>query len=283
VVVKIRRFYMRLLVRGRRLLRKVEKVFYSRLSKRDKENAVQAVGRFANWRQSASGLMISKRKPVNLYPYIHARSGVKSQFRITAFVYLVALILIPVIYVRWIFTPHRPGEKAQSIMTVEGNYSPLGLPPVGVTATSPAPGFLVTPTASPLVTSTVLPSTPTAYPTYTPYPSYTPVSGEVFYYSYYDPGLGPPNCWDWDAVEGVCRSLMSSGLDWRNYFGKSLACGEEYPLYTVFRVIHPVELAGDYPCLDRCPACSGLRVLDFLDTKQRLPWQYQLLVQVIRQ
>ena len=138
MVVKGRRFYLRLLVRARRLVRKVEKVFYSRLSKHDKENAVQAVGRFAAWRKAAGGLLISKRKPLNLYPYIHARSGVKSQFRITAFVYLLGLVLIPIFYIRWIFQPHKPGEQAQAIMTVEGAYSPLGLPPVGVTATSPA-------------------------------------------------------------------------------------------------------------------------------------------------
>jgi hypothetical protein len=88
------------------------------------------------------------------------------------------------------------------------------------------------------------------------------------------------NCWDFDLLAGRCRSPMASGLDWREYTGKALACGYGYPLGTVFRVLEPAGLAGDYPCLDRCPDCTGKRLLDFVSLYQALPWQTELLVQV---
>ena len=74
--------------------------------------------------------------------------------------------------------------------------------------------------------------------------------------------------------------MMASGLDWHDYVGRALACGFEYPMETVFRVFEPEKLAGKYPCLDRCPACTGKKQLDFLNLTQQLPWNEKLVVQV---
>ena len=84
-----------------------------------------------------------------------------------------------------------------------------------------------------------------------------------FSYSWYDPSLGYPNCWDWDEVNKECHSMMSSGQDWHNYYGRAVACPLEYPLGTVIRVIEPDALKGDWTCLDRGAAIVGSR-LDFL-------------------
>ena len=130
-------------------------------------------------------------------------------------------------------------------------------------------------------------------------PVTAPATDEIFFYSYYYPDLLAPedvvdgicanqdgalchtvNCWDFDLLTGRCRSAMASGLDWREYIGKALACGYEYSLGTVFRVLEPASLAGDYPCLDRCPDCTSKRLLDFISAYQALPWQTELLVQV---
>jgi len=127
----------------------------------------------------------------------------------------------------------------------------------------------------------------------------TPSSIQVFYYSYYNPDLLAPsdilngvcanmergichtmNCWEYDVMEGKCKSRMSSGLDWHGYVGKVVACGFEYPLGTVFQVLEPEKVAGAYACLDRCPACTGKNQLDFLSLNQILPWNQELLVQV---
>ncbi len=155
-----------------------------------------------------------------------------------------------------------------------------------------------------VVTGTSIPTMEeTLYPTYTFYPTVTSIFGEPFYYSSYDPAIvvvgtdvredgscinvengicHTINCWSWDVVEGECISKMTSGLDWRDYYGKSVACGDEYPLYTIFRVIEPMVIAGDYECLDRCPYCTGKKVLDFLSNHWDLQWLYPLNVQVIR-
>ena len=143
---------------------------------------------------------------------------------------------------------------------------------------------------------------PTLVPTHIevePAPTLNAAPTEIFFYSYYNPDLLAPgdivdgmcaqqegklchtvNCWDFDLLAGRCRSPMASGLDWREYTGKALACGYGYPLGTVFRVLEPAGLAGDYPCLDRCPDCTGKRLLDFVSLYQALPWQTELLVQV---
>ena len=125
------------------------------------------------------------------------------------------------------------------------------------------------------------------------------VAVQVFYYSYYNPDLLAPsdivngvcvnqvngvchtvNCWEYNVFDGRCKSAMATGLDWHNFIGRAVACGFEYPLGTIFRVLEPEKLAGKYTCLDRCPACTGKRQLDFLSLKQELPWNQELSVQI---
>ncbi|MGB8212002.1 MAG: hypothetical protein WCE68_00455 [Anaerolineales bacterium] len=122
----------------------------------------------------------------------------------------------------------------------------------------------------------------------------------TFYYSFYYPDLlangeivngkcadqengicHTTNCFDYDVEAGRCRSPMASGLDWHGFIGKVVACGFEFPLGTVFRVLTPAKLAGEYICLDRCPACTGKHLLDFLSASQQLPWWTPLQVQVL--
>jgi hypothetical protein len=195
---------------------------------------------------------------------------------------LALLVMVPYLYgsaMNWAAGASERRHQANEIIFATPTFERIGSG-IGFIPSYQAAGRATTNGAQPSYT---IQPTYTMQPTYTIQPTYTPMTGEVFYYSYYDPALGSLNCWDWDEELKECHSMMATGLDWRNYFGKSLACGAEFPLYTVFRVIHPLEIAGDYPCLDRCPACTGMRLLDFLDTGQRLPWGYDLLVQVIYQ
>jgi hypothetical protein len=133
---------------------------------------------------------------------------------------------------------------------------------------------------------------------------------ESFYYSWYNPDLLVPedvsedgscvdleevwsdsegvwydachtiNCWNFDIDAGQCISRMASGEDFRAYFGKALACSSDYELGTVFRVIIPDSLAGDWVCLDRGGAVGG-RMLDFLQREGVLEWNTMLEAQVI--
>lgn len=80
------------------------------------------------------------------------------------------------------------------------------------------------------------------------------------------------NSWDYDVSNGRCVAMMASGHDWNDYLGKAVACGFEYLLGTVFRVLEPKSIARTYTCLDCCPACTGKRQLDFLSLSQKLPW-----------
>ena len=145
------------------------------------------------------------------------------------------------------------------------------------------------------ITATKLPTPVIMAATSTP-----SIAVQIFYYSYYNPDLLAPsdivngvcanqengvchtvNCWEYNFMEGRCKSNMATGLDWHDYVGKAVACGFEYPLGTVFRVLEPKKLAGKYPCLDRCPACTGKNQLDFLSLTQQLPWNQELLVQIL--
>ena len=128
--------------------------------------------------------------------------------------------------------------------------------------------------------------TVTPAPTLTPVPEYTPVVGvvsspvpeptstsvpyETFRLSFYDPNIGKyfpdkafTNCFDWDTTNQVCRSTTSSGYRHEEFYGRGLACPERYPLGTVFRVLRPVQLAGDWYCIDRGGAVTD-DWLDFL-------------------
>lgn len=62
--------------------------------------------------------------------------------------------------------------------------------------------------------------------------------------SWYNPRLGGTNCAVF--VGGRCLSNMASGLDWRGWFGRAIACPPEWPFWT--RVV----VAGrEWLCLDR--------------------------------
>jgi len=139
----------------------------------------------------------------------------------------------------------------------------------------------------PTPTVTVATSTPT-------------IAVQIFYYSYYNPDLlaasdivngvcanqengvcHTVNCWEYDVMEGNCKSKMATGLDWHDYIGQAVACGFEYPMGTKFQVLEPEKLSGIFVCLDRCPACTGKRQLDFLSLIQELPWNQKLLVRTV--
>jgi hypothetical protein len=233
---------------------------------------------------------MSKRKPEDLYPYIHARSGVKNQFRFTAFLYLILIVVIPIVYIRWLFQPYEQDERyairTLTPVTSSGRGdNELTLPSMGErTPTGGAAPAEATATPGGLD----LPYTATPYPTYTAYPTFTPVLSPTpvyelreFLYSYYDPALGGVNCREWDEVNQVCLSTMASGLDWSQWYGRAVACSSEYPLWTIFRVVDPLTLAGDWDCLDRGGMKDGTIYLDFLDTYLRLPWNTTIKAYVI--
>lgn len=74
----------------------------------------------------------------------------------------------------------------------------------------------------------------------------------------FDPAQSPDFCLDWDYGRSECLSMMNSGLDWRDYYEKAIACPIEFPLGAV------VEVGlGDnhlyYTCLDRGSSviCDG--------------------------
>lgn len=211
-------------------------------------------------------------------------AGVMALFGFLGTIYVGVLLMKPLFAKVTIF--NRPAASTPSGLT----FSLGGSTPVSTPSLSPTP--------LPSLTSVMV--MPDRFPTYTPYPTYTPVSTlqpyEVFYYSIYDPMVlwegdfnddgtcanvtdgvcHTMNCWDWDIEAGICRSPMASGLPFESYYGKAVACGYEYPLYTVFEVTYPLEIAGSYTCLDRCPACTGKRQLDFLSHDWVLPAQWEV-------
>lgn len=132
------------------------------------------------------------------------------------------------------------------------------------------PTFTYTPTLT-------LTNTPTETPTRTQVKDYKEVT---FFYSYYDPSLGGVNCFTWDEEAGECISLMASGLDWRNYYDFAVACPSYYPLNTVIYVEYPLEVRGNWTCLDICPVCSEGGLIDFLQHKQVLPWRTEIKARV---
>ena len=187
------------------------------------------------------------------------------------------LFLVPLVVSAMIFTPQpaKPTEAQTPTITIVATARPSMQATATITATPTKP----------------------AVPTETSTPTYVV---EIFYYSYNYPDLLAPfdvvdgvcanqergichtvNCWEYNVSEGRCESTMASGLDWHEYVDRIVACGFEYPLGTVFHVLAPGKLAGTYTCLDRCPACTGKKQLDFLSLFQQLPWNEELMVQVI--
>jgi len=78
-----------------------------------------------------------------------------------------------------------------------------------------------------------------------------------FLLSFYDPDIGrlfPEialiNCHTWNFETRVCESPLGNGEDHRLYYWRALACPKYYPYETVFRVLSPSWLIGDWPCKD---------------------------------
>lgn len=134
------------------------------------------------------------------------------------------------------------------------------------------PPITQSPTVTPAPTLTPVPEyTPVVVvSTPTPEPTATNVPYETFRLSFYDPNIGKyfpdnafTNCFDWDPAAEVCRSTTASGYRHEEFYGRGLACPDRYPLGTVFRVLRPVQLAGDWYCIDRGGAITD-DWLDFL-------------------
>lgn len=141
-----------------------------------------------------------------------------------------------------------------------------------------------TPTPSPLATWTTLTtSTPAAW--VSPTPEFL-----AFGYSFYYPDLGGVNCHVDNWVDGHCKDTTASGASWRDYIGRGVAIPpsflERFPYGTIFRVVSPSVISGDYTVIDLCPACEqvskpGSFWIDFLDTGQRLDWSQTVIIQVV--
>jgi hypothetical protein len=107
----------------------------------------------------------------------------------------------------------------------------------------------------------------------TPTPEFVPEKKE-FLLSFYDPMIGQYfpdiasiNCDDWRPAtsyqNAYCASMTASGEDWRDWYGRGLACPPGYELWTVFEVFQPELLRGDWTCIDRGYGVEG-QYLDFL-------------------
>jgi len=89
--------------------------------------------------------------------------------------------------------------------------------------------------------------------------------------SHYNPNLGGPNCASF--VNGECKSKMSNGERWQDYWGKNdtIACPFELPFGT------EIELDGNvYTCRDRGGAIivtdEGFYWIDIL--AESVPYRY---------
>ena len=182
----------------------------------------------------------------------------------------------------------------------DGNDNIVVVPTKSLPDKYSTPGFFgVSPaqTAAPIVVVVATSSmTQTPYPTYTPYPSITPFSTPnnlslTVQYSYYWPPLLGPNCHPENLKKtGGCKDVTASGLPWSHYRGRGVAIplvwAGTVPLFSIVRVLSPVDLIGDYLVLDYCGACTkseypDLVWLDFLDDTQRLQWSADMQVEIL--
>lgn len=122
--------------------------------------------------------------------------------------------------------------------------------------------------------------TPTPTTTNTPDITQSPVPTEtpkgysinfVFKYSYYNPKLGGVNCFEWNNELQDCMSTLANGEDWRDKYGKVVACPPDIALGTIVEVTYPDALKGYWICKDRGSAIVN-NWIDFLDIKQRAEW-----------
>lgn len=132
---------------------------------------------------------------------------------------------------------------------------------------------------------------PSAVPTSTQTKNIVGLDGKSYVvgYSYYNPDLGGVNCFPGNVLaNGGCANVTASGFTWRDYIGKAVAVApywlSVWGYGSVIRVLHPDVLAGDYTIIDRCAACDKANWIaydnrdriDFLDTSQRLVWDYDI-------
>lgn len=139
------------------------------------------------------------------------------------------------------------------------------------------------------------PVSPTATPTPSPFPSPTSTPGRgivvydnstpvasadlmLFKLSFYDPAIGVyfpndpsighTNCAEWDEVNLVCNSTMADGTPFHYWYGKhAVACPPPLRFGDVIRVVYPVQLQGDWTCVDR----GGAIVDGYLDFLLKYP------------
>jgi len=97
---------------------------------------------------------------------------------------------------------------------------------------------------------------------------------QFFKLSFYDPAIGrfypeiaSVNCAVWDPAAQECRSLMSNGDTFMNWYGRGVACPPPMQLGDVVRVVYPPQLVGDWTCVDR----GGAIVNGYLDFLLRYP------------
>ena len=207
---------------------------------------------------------------------------------------VIGIVAIPWLYMKildWTYkqsTNHNPARVGFATIG-PGAY---GLPPAVnpiITFVPTYGGDRVQPTQE--ISVKVQVNYPTALPTQEVTVTPTADTGQVFYYSFYNPDMLAPgdllpdgtckdvektwchttNCWDYDVAAGNCRSATASGQKFRDWWNKGLACGGKYPLWTVFIVLEPSILAGRWTCIDRGGIVDGSR-LDFLQINQVIAW-----------
>jgi hypothetical protein len=200
---------------------------------------------------------------------------------------ILGIVAIPYLYTKvlsWSYSVSTSrSEKAQlSVKTmVPDMNSQAGIFPIYLTQTA----------ILPQPTQVIKVQVQVNYPTSMPTPSATADLAQVFYYSYYNPDVIAPgdllpngdcatpeknwchttNCWDYDVKAGKCVSPTASGQAFRDWWNKGVACGQKYPLWTVFVVVDPPALAGRWTCIDRGGTIDQSR-LDFLQPAQSVNW-----------
>ena len=170
---------------------------------------------------------------------------------------------------------------SNAMVEIQSSYTPTPRTVVVVATAAPEQ-----PTITPVDVMPTIPQKPTLQPTPElwlapgPYPAPHPSPDEMVIttamiarYSHYWPPLGGANC------HGDCDT-MASGLYWEDYIGQAVACPEQFPFYTQFKV------DGRYwTCLDRGDSIrflqDGTFWLDFLEEQQQRPYWEQILVEVI--
>jgi hypothetical protein len=161
---------------------------------------------------------------------------------------------------------NRKAEESKILMGV------ITRTPEVINMAQSVPGYLSTVQPSPTITMQV---------TATPYPTYTPVPTEelkirILKLSFYDPLIGvyfpdiaEVNCSEWNYVTNNCDSLMSGGEDFRDWYGKAVACPPGMETGKVIQVLFPEELRGEWICADRGGVIEG----DWIDFLLKYPDQ----------